>query len=136
MLEYISMLRVIDTTLLINRTAAIRYMALRGNSKMEYLLEHYFPYHGFPDIWIYKPPFRHEILASKFTQITSDYGYMFSLFNMYLPGDVDVLFVGDTRECLPHNSSQRFRKTWNMYPNEKIHMFNQILFHLLRKNGR
>ena len=74
---------------------------------MEYLLRYYFPFHGFPDLWIYKPNFRHEIHVTTVAELMVDYDYLFELFNLHLPREVKMLFIGDTRECRPELEIQK-----------------------------
>lgn len=135
LLEYISYLRLIDTTILSNRSLTNRLQLMKFSNKLEYLLLYYLPYHGFPDVWIYNPNFRHEIRPSNPLQILIEYSYILNLLELYIPRMVDVVFLSDTAICdtLATNSSRHsFRLKHGTSENERIHQFNQILYHVLR----
>ena len=56
-----------------------------ASNKLEYLLKYYFPYHGFPDLWLFKIPFRDELWWSSVDSINRDIAYTIKMIGLYLP---------------------------------------------------
>ena len=127
-LEYISLICIIDGSIRIKRPCRL---GLEASSKQEYLLKYYFPHHGFPDLWIYRTPFRHEIMWRNSTEeISIDISYALQLFRLYLPPTTSLVIETDSREC--HLSEER-EQTWKLtFPNstrnEMLHAFNQAFY--------
>ena len=128
-LEYISLTRVVDLSIRIKKQSTLGLDAL---SKLEYLLKYYFPHHGWPDLWIYRLPFRHEILFLNCTKEMSLYiAYLLQLLHLCLPPTTTMVFETDSRMCqLPDDIRLQ---TWNQaFPNstnnEMLHLFNQAFY--------
>ena len=128
-LEYIAITRLIDLSITIRKHSAIG-SSLDASSKLEYLLKYYFPHHGFPGLWIYRLPFRHEIMWKSTDKISVDISYMLHLFRLYLPSTTSLVFETDSRECFMREEKEQIWK--NAFPNitrnEKLHMFNQAFY--------
>ena len=91
-LEYISMTRLVNLGISIKKVNAVPPF-LDATNKLEYLLKYYFPHNGFPDLWIYRMPFRHEIWW-KITveRISMDLTFIIKLLGMHLPQTTTVAF--------------------------------------------
>jgi hypothetical protein len=136
--EYIAMPRVIDIGLIIKKHPLNEHLQDASN-KLEYLLKYYFPYHGFPDVWLYKTPLRHESWWSSEQEMAADLSYALQLLNLYVPKTTRLVFLSDSRECVhrfPVELRLKYKKEWNSPRNWKIHQHNQVFYHVLSEINR
>ena len=128
-IEYISVTRIVDLTLTVkkhNITAPFR----EASDKLEYILKYYLPHRGYPDIWLYKLPFRHEIWWSSSKHIRVDLAYALELLALYKPNSTRLVFLPDSREC-SRKYSANLKKLWSKTGsktsrNVALHNYNQI----------
>ena len=138
-LEYIAMPRVVDISLTINKHHLDQDDFHEASNKLEYLLKYYFPHHGFPDIWLYKAPLRHEAWWSSERELAIDLSYVLQLLRLYVPRTTKIIFLSDSRECVhrfPVELRLNYESLWRAPRNWKIHQHNQVLYHVLSENDR
>ena len=132
--EYISTTRLLHDIDILIKKHSLKGTGSRfdASHKLEYLLKYYFTYHGFPDLWLFKLPFRHELWWSTEEKIHIDIAYTIKLIGLYLPSWSTLLFLADSRECtkmLPHYINETWKaNTVLELRNERLHLFNQIFY--------
>ena len=132
-LEYISMKRLVhDTTMMIKEhdVTGGKYQYTAAN-KLEFLLRHYFPHQGFPDIWLFKLPFRHELWWTTPSTIRIDIEHMIQLMGLHLPAQSRLVFMADSRECtdtLPAHIKENWATKSKTLRNPMLHLYNQIFY--------
>ena len=136
-IEYISMLRIVDSTLRVKRKGAPDFT--EASDKLEYILKYYLPHRGYPDIWLYKIPFRHETWWSTPKHVRVDLTYALELLALYSPKSTRLVILPDSREC-PVKLSGSIKKHWSKWSktgfktsrNVALHNCNQILYDTFR----
>ena len=139
-IEYISMLHIIELQLklsLAERHGNGIKRLLKAENKLEYILKYYLPYKGFPDMWIFTPPFHHDSWYKRLSDMKIDIHYLMKVLNTYVPNRTTIVFMADSRECpgyRPYQTSKAFLKTWNITRNERIDQMNRLWYEVIRPN--
>ena len=133
-IEYIATTRLLHDLGIMIKKHSLRETGSRfdASNKLEYLLRYYFPYRGFPDLWLFKPPFRHEVWWSSVEKIDLDIAYTIKLLGRHLPARSRLVFLTDSRECtkmLPYYISEQWKKKSALeLRNGKLHLYNQLFY--------
>ena len=128
-IEYISMTRLIHDNGLMIVKHNISKGTLDAANKMEFLLKYYFPYHGFPDLWLFKLPFRHEAWwTPDRSKLAIDARYMMQVLGLYLPRTSRLLFLSDSRECTDKLPAH-ILASWSAVQKETRQTTRQTTFH-------
>ena len=134
--EHIPIFNVIESTVKIEeRYGPYGGRNLYAESYLEYLLKFYFPYRGFPDLWVFQPPFHHMTWAYSPKKIRIDLTYLFQMLELHLPSSTDIVFLSDAFECpeqRPAEVAKHFKRFWNISRNERTHETNQLWYSMLR----
>ena len=130
-LEYIAMRRFLDTGIM-TKKHDFKTPFVDAPNKLEYLLRYYFPYHGFPDLWLFKLPFRNEIWWRTSNEMFVHVEYTLQLLRLYLPTRTKLIFLSDSRECernIPAKIMQEWhRKSTKITRNTQLHQANQVFY--------
>ena len=137
-IEYISSLHIIDKTLQIssNDGNAIRNKSFVAENKMEFLLKYYLPHTGYPDLWIFKPPFHHETWNRSIIGMKVQLSFLLSTMKSYVPHSTKVLFMAVARECFekrPIYLTKRYQAMWNSTKNKRIDQMNLLYYDLIHQ---
>ncbi|KAK2158270.1 hypothetical protein LSH36_174g09061 [Paralvinella palmiformis] len=137
-IEFIAMFRFVDLSMQLSLdegNATRRIGLLSANNKLEYLLKYYLPYNGFPDMWIFSPPFHHESLHHNLTVLKVDSNYLINIMNSFVPARTKIIFMADARKCndkLPKHILQTNKQQMNVSMNERIDQMNRLWYAALR----
>ena len=126
-LEYISMTRLIDIGLLLKKQLHIPPY-IEAAHKLDYLLRYYIPYYGFPDVWLFKFPFRHETWTRPTNNTYIDIQYTLQVLKLYVPRTSKLIFLVDSRGCAPHEYKEWRNKGLNVSRNYMLHYANQAFY--------
>ena len=126
-LEYISMTRLIDIGLLLKKQLHVPPYN-EATHKLEYLLRYYLPYYGFPDLWLFKFPFRHETWTRPTSKTYIDIQYTLQVLKLYVPRTSKLIFLVDSRDCAPHEYKEWRNKGLNVSRNYMLHYANQAFY--------
>ncbi|KAK2151906.1 hypothetical protein LSH36_346g00001 [Paralvinella palmiformis] len=139
-IEFIAMFRFVDLSMQLSLdegNATRRIGLLSANNKLEYLLKYYLLYKGFPDMWIFSPPFHHESLHHNLTVLKVDINYLINIMNSFAPVRTKIIFMADARKCndkLPKHILQTNKQQMNVSINERIDQMNRLWYAALRPN--
>ena len=126
-LEYISMTRLVDIGLLLKKQLHVPPYN-EATHKLEYLLRYYLPYYGFPDLWLFKFPFRHETWTRPTSKTYIDIQYTLQQLKLYVPRTSKLIFLVDSRDCAPQEYKEWRNKGLNVSRNYMLHFANQAFY--------
>ncbi|KAK2158272.1 hypothetical protein LSH36_174g09047 [Paralvinella palmiformis] len=136
------MLHFVDLTLQLSlneRNATRKEELLNANNKLEYLLKYYLPYNGFPDMWIFSPPFHHEFMYRNVANLKVDINYIINIMNLFVPIGTNIIFMADARKCndnlpIAYHYLLEDKQHFNISINEAIDQMNRWKYEPLRPN--
>ena len=132
--ERLAMYQVVDASLYIDNTnyAPFDKRLMHASTTLEYLLKYYFPYTGFPDIWIYGIPFQHITWGSSVQRARVDINYLLNMLEVYMPRTTTLILVVNARECRVSSSIENtFIRFWNTTRNQRLQEMDQMLYEVL-----